>query len=74
MHALEEENVFVSTVSACSSKKQQLSHVLKAMGVADELNRGTIRLSFFYNTTINECEQAANILAHVYHRLKPFMR
>lgn len=74
VHALEEEGVYVSTVSACSSRKNKLSHVLKAMGVPDSWNRGTIRISFSYETTLEECRQAAQAIVRVYKRLKPFMK
>ncbi|MDX2142882.1 MAG: cysteine desulfurase family protein [Rhodospirillaceae bacterium] len=41
----------VSTGSACSSGKVTLSHVLKAMGVADELTASAIRVSLGPDTT-----------------------
>ena len=43
--------VCVSTGSACSSGKVSLSHVLKAMGVADELTATAIRVSLGVETT-----------------------
>ena len=52
--ALDLEGVAVSSGAACSSGKVAASHVLAAMGVAPELARGAIRLSWGFSTT--ECE------------------
>lgn len=46
VHMLEENGIFVSTTSACSSKGSTRSHVLSAIGLSDELIEGTIRISF----------------------------
>ncbi|WP_088006649.1 cysteine desulfurase family protein [Indiicoccus explosivorum] len=44
--ALQEHGVIISTSSACSSKKQQTSHVLEAIGVEDSFIKGVFRISF----------------------------
>lgn len=46
LHHLEERNIFVSTGSACSSRKNVHSHVLKAMGVDGKNMDGAVRFSF----------------------------
>ncbi|MBF0279618.1 MAG: cysteine desulfurase [SAR324 cluster bacterium] len=46
LHHLEAEGIFVSTGSACSSKKTQISHVLKAVGLDSDVAKSIIRLSF----------------------------
>ncbi|WP_427340297.1 cysteine desulfurase family protein [Caloranaerobacter sp. DY30410] len=51
LHYLEEDGIFVSTGSACSSHKKGRSHVLKSIGLKEKEIDGAIRFSFaFYNT------------------------
>ena len=62
LHHLEQRNIFVSSGSACSSKRKIHSHVLKAMGVPDKYIEGAVRFSFssFENSIeqIEICMQA----------------
>ena len=51
LHSLEQDNIYVSTGSACSSKRNGQSHVLKGMGLPISMIDGTIRISFsLFNT------------------------
>lgn len=51
LHYLEEDGIFVSTGSACSSHKKGRSHVLQSIGLKEKEIEGAIRFSFaFYNT------------------------
>lgn len=59
MHHLEAENIFVSVGSACSSRKNIQSHVLKAMNLPKENIEGAIRLSF---CGMNNKEEAVRFL------------
>lgn len=65
LRALEERGVFVSTASACTTRKRARSHVLRAMGLADEVVSGAVRFSFSRYTTPAEVEQALEALAAV---------
>lgn len=56
LHTLEQQGVYVSTGSACSSNKKGQSHVLKAMGLKDKEIEGAIRFSFSEFNTIEEME------------------
>lgn len=53
LHALEMEGIYVSTGSACNSKKEQYSHVLEAMHLSDSEKLGAIRMSFGYDETVD---------------------
>jgi len=46
LHGLEDYGISVSTGSACSSKKLNVSHVLKAIGLQDTESDRSIRISF----------------------------
>lgn len=46
VNALQEQDIYVSTSSACSSRSRKESHVLQAMGVPDDYRHGVIRISF----------------------------
>jgi len=52
--AFDLEGIAVSSGAACSSGKVAPSHVLAAMGIAPELARGAVRVSFGYSTTESE--------------------
>ena len=52
--ALSNKEIYVSTQSACSSKKTSLSHVLKAMGKNDKISENSIRVSLSYLNTKEE--------------------
>ncbi len=44
-------NISVSSGAACSSGKVKASHVLKAMGISDELSKCALRISYGWKTT-----------------------
>lgn len=58
-------HVAVSTGSACSSVLQEPSHVLKAMGVGDELARSSIRFSLGRFTTNDDITHVMEKVRHV---------
>nr|WP_068557521.1 cysteine desulfurase family protein [Thermotalea metallivorans] len=62
LHSLEQDGIYVSTGSACSSKKNVHSHVLKAMGLKNEEIEGAIRFSFAYHNTAEEIDFAVDRL------------
>lgn len=56
LHTLEQDEIYVSTGSACSSNKKGGSHVLKAMGLTDREIEGAIRFSFGRYNTMEEMD------------------
>jgi cysteine desulfurase len=62
LHHLEREGVYVSTQSACSSKKNTQSHVLKAIGLSrDEIN-SSLRISFSEFNSEEDIEYTVNVM------------
>ncbi len=56
LHTLEQDGIYVSTGSACSSNKKGRSHVLAAMGLTDKEIEGAIRFSFSEFNTPEEMD------------------
>ena len=56
LHTLEQDQIYVSTGSACSSNKKGVSHVLTAMGLKDKEIEGAIRFSFSEFNTVEQME------------------
>lgn len=58
VHYLEERGVYVSTTSACSSRRHPISHVLVALGLSEEAAACSIRISLSRLTTREEIVHA----------------
>lgn len=72
LHCLEENEIYVSTVSACSSKKKQISYVLTEMGYSQTIAENAIRFSFSRFTTEQEIEEALSQIAKIYSQYRLF--
>ena len=59
LHTLEQDEIFVSTGSACSSHKNSDSHVLAAMGLGHKEIEGAIRFSISEFNTLEEMDEVA---------------
>lgn len=62
VHAFENHGIYISTTSACSSKKADSSSTLYAMDVPTEWATGAVRVSFSNDNTKEEVEQFIKIL------------
>ncbi len=70
LHMLEDDGIYVSTGSACSSNKKGQSHVLQAMGLSFKEIEGAIRFSFSEFNTIEEMDYVLDHLKTVVKRFR----
>ena len=73
LHYLEQKGVYVSTGSACSSKKKG-SHVLNAIGLSPQEIEGAIRFSLSDLNTEEEIKEAVKIVKESVSDLRMIMR
>ena len=65
---LEEHKIYISTGSACSSKKSG-NRVLLSMNISPNDIVGSVRISFSKNNTEHEVIEASKILKETYYNL-----
>lgn len=54
VHALEKQRIYLSTTSACSSKKNTISKTLLSMGVPVQVAESSFRISLSYQNTMDD--------------------
>ena len=62
--------VYVGTGSACSSRRQEPSRVLRAMGLSEVAALCSIRISAGPATALDEAERAAGLIAETVERIR----
>lgn len=65
LHALEDKGIYVSSGSACSSNRPELSSTLQAIGLDKNLLDSTLRFSFCVDTTPEEIEYCLQNIAEL---------
>ncbi len=70
VEALSSKGIYVSTKSACSSKKSSLSYVLLSIGKSENIAKNAIRVSFCENNEIEEIDTFIKELKYVIGRIK----
>lgn len=65
LHRLDLLGIMISTGAACDSSNTQISHVLQAIKVSEEYAKGTIRLSFGKNNSLEDAEIIVNSLLKI---------
>jgi cysteine desulfurase len=73
IHALEKENIFVSTKSACSSKAKDISRILAAMGASEDIAKAAIRISLSFENTTQEIRAFVHTMDKLVPKLKRIM-
>ncbi|WP_321385813.1 cysteine desulfurase family protein [uncultured Enterococcus sp.] len=66
VHALEEKQIFISTTSACSSRKKSVGSTLHAMHVPEAEASAAVRVSLDESNTLAEIEQFMIIFNQLY--------
>ena len=69
---LDLKGVYVSTGSACMANAIETSHVIKALGLDDDLAKGTVRFSFSKNNEPEEIDIAVAIIKESVSKLRAF--
>ena len=69
LHALEEENIFISTKTACS-KDNSDSLTLTSLGYDHEISGYSLRISLSYKTTLEEVDKFLEVLNKKIEELK----
>jgi len=66
VHAFEQHEIYISTTSACSSKKHMESSTLKAMKIDDGIATSAIRISLDEHNTMAEAEKFNQVFDELY--------
>ena len=64
LYYLDQKGICTSAGSACQTGQEEPSHVLLAIGVSNEMAKGTIRISFSENNSIDDIDYLINAIAH----------
>jgi cysteine desulfurase len=65
LHRMDLLGICISTGSACDSKRTEISHVLKAIGLDDKAALGTIRISLGKYNDMKEVNEIADMLIRI---------
>ncbi len=68
LNALSAEDIYISTGSACGSKRAGENHVLSAMGLDKETILSAVRISFAPQQSIDDVKYLAGRIAELYRR------
>lgn len=66
VHAFEEHEIYISTTSACSSKKHLASSTLTAMRIPEEVSTSAIRISLDEHNTLAEADEFNAVFDQLY--------
>ena len=67
---LAEKGIYCSSASACSTGDNVPSHVLKAIGLSDEIAKGAIRITLGEENTIDDIKNISKNIKEIVQRLR----
>ena len=70
VHAFAEKKIYLSTTSACSSRKKMPASTLKAMGIPNKVAKTAVRISLDASNTAVEIEQFMKVFAQLYEKFE----
>ena len=70
VHAFEQHEIYISTTSACSSKKNAADGTLVAMNVPSKLATSAVRISLDSTNNMAEVEQFLTVFRQIYQELE----
>lgn len=73
LHALEQEGIYVSSSSACSTHKKEKAGVLKAIGLRDHSLENAIRFSFSHDTKIEDIDKVIQVIIEQVTKLRKYV-
>ena len=68
VHAFEDQGIYISTTSACSSKKHMAASTLMAMHVQENIATSAVRVSLDENNTLAEADQFIKVFDQLYQK------
>lgn len=70
VHAFEKQDIFLSTTSACSSKKHVVSGTLNAMNIPEKIATSAIRVSLDEHNSLEEARKFVTVFERLYHQFE----
>ena len=67
LHRMDLMGISISTGSACTSSRTEISHVLKAIRLDESAAAGTVRISLGKSNTVEDVEEIVKALAKILH-------
>lgn len=74
LHALNEENIFISSGSACTSNSRKPSHVLQAINLSTHRMKSAVRFSFSRYTTGDEIDFTIQKITLIVNKLRSLIK
>ncbi|MDR1013263.1 MAG: cysteine desulfurase [Lactobacillales bacterium] len=70
VHALAKQQIYLSTTSACSSRKKIPANTLKAMNLPNNIIETAVRLSLDASNTLEEVQQFMEVFSQLYKKFE----